>query len=126
MQSVPCAVPEPPSLLLQPNANLVFFSQTSAGIILPDAYIKAVADATHEAGGLFVLDCIASGCIWIDMKAMGVDALISAPQKGWTGPACCAMVMLSEKGAAAATSSKSSSFTIDLVGRLLVQCAFLC
>jgi aspartate aminotransferase-like enzyme len=88
--------------------------ETSAGIILPDSYIKAVSDAVHSVGGIFVLDCIASGCLWIDMKALGVDALISAPQKGWTGPACCAMVMLSKRGLEVARSTKSSSFTIDL------------
>ena len=38
--------------------------ETSAGMILPDAYLRAVADAVHEVGGLFVLDCIASGTIW--------------------------------------------------------------
>ena len=63
--------------------------ETASGIILPDGYLRAVADAVHAAGGLFVLDCIASGAMWVDMKAMGVDVLISAPQKGWSSSACC-------------------------------------
>ena len=98
--------------------------ETSAGIILPDSYIKAVSDAVHSVGGIFVLDCIASGCLWIDMKALGVDALISAPQKGWTGPACCAMVMLSKRGLEVARSTKSSSFTIDLAQWVTVMEAY--
>ena len=66
-------------------------------MILPQDYLIAVADAVHEAGGLFVLDCIASGTIWVDMKATGVDVLVSAPQKGWSGSPCCGLVMLSEQ-----------------------------
>jgi alanine-glyoxylate transaminase/serine-glyoxylate transaminase/serine-pyruvate transaminase len=62
-----------------------------------------VADAVHEVGGLFVLDCIASGAIWVDMKATGVDVLVSAPQKGWSGSPCCAFVMLSERARTAST-----------------------
>ena len=71
--------------------------ETATGIILPDAYIAAVAEATHEVGGLFCLDSIASGNVWVDMKATGVDVLISAPQKGWSGPACVGIVMLGER-----------------------------
>jgi aspartate aminotransferase-like enzyme len=70
--------------------------ETSAGMILPDAYLRAVADAVHEVGGLFVLDCIASGTIWVDMQACGVDVLVSAPQKGWSGSPCAGLVMLSD------------------------------
>jgi aspartate aminotransferase-like enzyme len=69
--------------------------ETSAGMILPDDYLRAVADAVHAVGGLFVLDCIASGTIWVDMAATGVDVLVSAPQKGWSASPCCALVMLS-------------------------------
>ena len=75
--------------------------ETASGMILPDDYLRAVADAVHEVGGLFVLDCIASGTIWVDMQATGVDVLISAPQKGWSGSPCCALVMLGERGARA-------------------------
>jgi aspartate aminotransferase-like enzyme len=88
--------------------------ETAAGMILPDAYLRAVADATHEVGGLFVLDCIASGAIWVDMQATGVDVLISAPQKGWTSSPCCGLVMLSERARTAIDSTTSSSFTLDL------------
>ena len=71
--------------------------ETSTGMILSTSYISGVAQAAHEVGALFVLDCVASGNIWIDMKATGVDVLITAPQKGWSGPACCALVLLSER-----------------------------
>ena len=70
-------------------------------MILPDDYLRAVAEAVHAVGGLFVLDCIASGAIWVDMQATGVDVLVSAPQKGWSGSPCCALVMLGERARAA-------------------------
>ncbi|ROZ69443.1 aminotransferase class V-fold PLP-dependent enzyme [Ramlibacter sp. WS9] len=88
--------------------------ETASGMILPDSYLRAVSDAVHEAGGLFVLDCIASGAMWVDMQATGVDVLISAPQKGWSSSPCCAMVMLSERARAAIDATTSSSFACDL------------
>ena len=88
--------------------------ETAAGMLLPDNYLRAVADAVHEAGGLFVLDCIASGAIWVDMQATGVDVLISAPQKGWSSSPCCGLVMLSERARTAIDATTSSSFTLDL------------
>ena len=88
--------------------------ETSSGIILPDAYLRQVADAVHAGGGLFVLDCIASGTIWVDMQATGVDVLISAPQKGWSGSPCCAFVMLSALARNQIESTVSSSFACDL------------
>ena len=88
--------------------------ETASGMILPDDYMRAVADAVHEAGGLFVLDCIASGAMWVDMQACGIDVLISAPQKGWSSSPCCAMVMLSERARAAIDGTTSSSFAMDL------------
>lgn len=88
--------------------------ETSAGMMLSDSYIKAVADATHKVGGLFVLDCIASGCMWVDMQATGVDIVISAPQKGWSGPPCCGLVMLSEQATAKLQETDSNSFAMDL------------
>jgi len=97
-----------PSIVFAPHV------ETSAGILLPDDYIKAVADATHSVGGLFVLDCIASGCLWVDMKALGVDVVISAPQKGWSGPPCCGLVMLSELAQDKLETTNSNSFAIDL------------
>ena len=99
---------EKPALVFAPHV------ETSSGMILPDSYMRAVADAVHEAGGLFVLDCIASGAMWVDMKAVGVDVLISAPQKGWSSSPCCAMVMLSERARGAIDSTVSSSFACDL------------
>ena len=88
--------------------------ETAAGMILPDDYLRAVADATHESGGLFVLDCIASGAAWVDMQATGVDVLVSAPQKGWSGSPCCAFVMLSKRARAAIDATTSTSFAADL------------
>ncbi|HRP24978.1 MAG TPA: aminotransferase class V-fold PLP-dependent enzyme [Thauera sp.] len=88
--------------------------ETSAGMILPDDYLRAVADATHEVGGLFVLDCIASGTIWVDMSATGVDVLVSAPQKGWTASPCCAMVMMSAAARERIEGTTSTSFACDL------------
>ena len=88
--------------------------ETAAGVILPDDYITAMASAAHEVGALMVLDCIASGCVWVDMKATGVDVLISAPQKGWSASPCAGLVMLSERGEARLAETQSDSFAIDL------------
>ena len=88
--------------------------ETASGIILPDDYIRSVADAIHAVGGLLVLDCIASGTIWVDMKACGVDVLISAPQKGWSASACCGLVMLSSSALERIESTTSTSFACDL------------
>jgi aspartate aminotransferase-like enzyme len=88
--------------------------ETSAGLILPDDYIMAISEAVHSVGGLMVLDCIASGAIWVDMQKTGVDLLISAPQKGWSGPPCCGLVMMSELARERIDTTKSSSFSIDL------------
>ena len=97
-----------PALVCAPHV------ETASGIILPDAYLRTVADAVHAVGGLFVLDCIASGALWVDMTACGVDVLISAPQKGWSSSACCALVMLSERARAAIDATTSTSFACDL------------
>ena len=99
---------EKPALVFAPHV------ETSAGMMLPDGYLRAVADAVHAVGGLFVLDCIASGAMWVDMQATGVDLLISAPQKGWSSSPCCAMVMLSERARAAIDATTSSSYACDL------------
>ena len=88
--------------------------ETSAGMILPDAYLRAVADAVHEVGGLFVLDCIASGTIWVDMQACGVDVLVSAPQKGWSGSPCAGLVMLSDLARERIDATQSTSYACDL------------
>lgn len=88
--------------------------ETSAGLILPDEYIAQMAAAAHEVGGLMVLDCIASGCAWIDMGALGVDVLISAPQKGWSASPSCGLVMMSARAEARLAQTTSDSFSIDL------------
>lgn len=88
--------------------------ETASGIMLPDEYLRTVADAAHEVGALFVLDCVASGAMWVDMEKTGVDVLISAPQKGWSSSPCCAMVMLSERAREAIEHTQSSSFSCDL------------
>jgi len=113
---IPCPIEEVVATILAEKPAVVFAPhvETSAGMILPDGYLRAVADAAHQVGGLFVLDCIASGTIWVDMKATGVDVLVTAPQKGWSGSPCCAMVMLSERARAAIDSTTSSSFACDL------------
>ena len=82
-------------------------------MILPDDYLSGVSDAVHSYGGIFVLDSIASGNMWVDMKARGVDVLISAPQKGWTGPACCGLVMLSERAANIVREAPTPSSSLD-------------
>lgn len=88
--------------------------ETSAGVILPDDYVTALAAAAHEVGALMVLDCIASGCAWIDMKATGVDVLISAPQKGWSASPCAGLVMMSDRASARLEETTSDSFAANL------------
>ncbi|NQZ33416.1 MAG: alanine--glyoxylate aminotransferase family protein [Oceanospirillaceae bacterium] len=99
---------EKPELVFAPHV------ETASGIILPDDYLKAVSDAVHSIGGLFVLDCIASGTVWVDMKAIGVDVLISAPQKGWSASPCAALVMLSQDALTLLENTTSNSFACDL------------
>ena len=99
---------EKPAVVFAPHV------ETAAGMILPDGYLRAVADAVHAVGGLLVLDCIASGAMWVDMRATGVDVLISAPQKGWSSSPCCAMVMLSERARHAIEQTQSTTFAMDL------------
>jgi aspartate aminotransferase-like enzyme len=109
---------ECPKLVCAPHV------ETAAGMILPDGYLRAVGDAVHEVGGLFVLDCIASGAMWTDMQATGVDILISAPQKGWSGSPCCAFVMLSERARSAIEDTTSTSFAADLKKWLQIMEAY--
>ncbi|EPX85144.1 aminotransferase class V-fold PLP-dependent enzyme [Salipiger mucosus] len=99
---------------LQPQVVFAPHVETSAGVILPDDYIRALADAAHEVGALMVLDCIASGCVWVDMAATGVDVLISAPQKGWSSTPCAGVVMLSPLALERLESTQSDSFAMDL------------
>lgn len=115
-QLAPMAIEEVVETIRHERPEVVFAPhvETSAGMILPDAYIKAVADAAHEVGALFVLDCIASGTIWVDMQACGVDLLVSAPQKGWSGSPCCGLVMMSEAARERLDETTSTSFAADL------------
>ena len=122
----PCPIEEVEAQIALEKPAVVFAPhvETSAGMILPNGYLKAVADAVHQVGGLFVLDCIASGTIWVDMQATGVDVLVTAPQKGWSGSPCCAMVMLSERARTAIESTSSSSFACDLKKWLQIMEAY--
>jgi len=88
--------------------------ETASGMLLPDAYLRALADEVHAVGGLFVLDCIASGAAWVDMRALGVDVLISAPQKGWSASPCAGLVMLGEAARERIDATTSDSFSCDL------------
>lgn len=99
---------ERPQIVFAPHV------ETSSGMLLPDDYVRRVADAVHAVGGLFVLDCIASGTLWVDMQASGVDVLISAPQKGWSASPCSALVMLGSRALERITHTTSSSFACDL------------
>ena len=99
---------------LKPAVVFAPHVETASGMILPDDYLKAIADATHAAGGLFVLDCIASGAMWVDMKAVGVDVLVSAPQKGWSSSPACAMIGLSARALQVMEGTTSSSYACDL------------
>lgn len=112
----PAPIGEVVAAIAQMRPDVVFAPhvETASGILLPDAYLRALADATHAAGGLFVVDCIASGALWVDMIASGVDVLISAPQKGWSSSACCALVMLSERARTVIDTTQSTSFACDL------------
>ncbi len=112
----PCPAAEVAAAIRAERPKVVFAPhvETASGIMLSDDYIRSVADAAHEVGALFVLDCVASGAMWVDMEKTGVDVLISAPQKGWSSSPCCAMVMLSERARAAIEGTTSSSFSCDL------------
>ncbi|WP_439133599.1 aminotransferase class V-fold PLP-dependent enzyme [Pseudomaricurvus sp.] len=109
---------EKPQVVFAPHV------ETASGMLLPDDYIKAMADAVHAVGGLFVLDCIASGTLWVDMKALGVDILISAPQKGWSASPCAGLVMLGEEALKRIESTTSTSFACDLKKWLQIMQAY--
>jgi len=112
----PCPAGEVAAAIRAEKPKVVFAPhvETASGILLPDDYLRTVSAAAHEVGALFVLDCVASGAVWVDMQATGVDVLISAPQKGWSSSPCCAMVMLSERAREAIEGTTSSSFSCDL------------
>ncbi len=113
---VPCPIDEAVASIKARKPAVVFAPhvETSAGMMLPDDYIRALADAVHEVGGLLVIDCIASGTVWLDMKALGIDVLISAPQKGWSSSPCCGLVMMSTRALERVRATTSTSFACDL------------
>jgi len=112
----PCPIEEVVEVISKERPGVVFAPhvETSAGMMLPNSYMKAVAKAVHDVGGIFVLDCIASGCLWVDMRSVGVDVLISAPQKAWSGSACAGIVMLSKEARMLLDQTQSNVFAIDL------------
>ncbi len=112
----PAPIEEVVAAIRDQKPDIVFAPhvETAAGVILPDDYVTAMATAANEVGALMVLDCIASGCVWVDMKATGVDVLISAPQKGWSASPCAGLVMLSDRAEARLEETTSDSFAIDL------------
>lgn len=112
----PAPIDEVVAAIRENKPDVVFAPhvETSAGVILPDDYVTQMAAAAHEVGALMVLDCIASGCAWVDMRATGVDVLISAPQKGWSASPCAGLVMLSQRGLDRLGETQSDSFAVDL------------
>ena len=113
---VPAPIAEVVAAIREKKPDVVFAPhvETASGMILPDDYLKAVSTAVHEVGGLFVLDCIASGAMWVNMEATGVDVLVSAPQKGWSSSPAGAMVCLSERALKVMEGTTSTSFAADL------------
>ncbi len=109
---------EKPAMVFAPHV------ETSSGMILSTDYIKALSAAVHSVGGLLVIDCIASGCVWLDMKALGIDVLISAPQKGWSNTPCAGLVMLSDAAVKKVDSTESDSFSLDLKQWLTIMRAY--
>ena len=120
---VPAPIEEVEAHIESEKPDVVFAPhvETASGIVLPDDYLRRVAAAVHGVGGLFVLDCIASGTLWVDMKATGVDVLISAPQKGWSGTPGAGLVMLSELSVQRTGATKTTSFALDLAKWLQIM-----
>ena len=112
----PAPIDEVVATIRSQRPDLVFAPhvETASGVMLPDDYLRAVGDAVREVGGLFVLDCVASGTVWVDMAAAGADVLITAPQKGWSGSPCCALVMLGDRARERIDATTSTSFACDL------------
>jgi aspartate aminotransferase-like enzyme len=122
----PADINEVINVIKTKKPNLVFAPhvETASGIILPEDYIRSVADAVHSVGGMFVLDCIASGAIWVDMEDSGIDILISAPQKGWSASPAFGLVMLSTQANKAINKTQSTSFSCDLLKWLQIMQAY--
>lgn len=122
----PAPIEEVVATILSEKPQMVFAPhvETASGMILPDDYLKAVAEAVHSVGGLFVLDCVASGTLWVDMKDIGIDVLISAPQKGWSASPCAALVMLNADALAEMEKTTSSSFACNLKQWHMIMSAY--
>lgn len=122
----PVAIEDAVAAIKEQKPALVFAPhvETASGMILSDDYIKALSEAVHSVGGLLVIDCIASGCIWLDMKELGIDVLVSAPQKGWSSTPCAGLVMLSENAVKRVEETESDSFSLDLKQWLTIMRAF--
>lgn len=122
----PVAIDEAVAKIKEAKPAIVFAPhvETSSGIILSEDYIKALSDAVHSVGGLLVIDCIASGCVWLDMKDLGIDVLISAPQKGWSSTPGAGLVMLSDAAVKKVESTESDSFSLDLKQWLNIMRAY--
>ncbi|WP_296237112.1 aminotransferase class V-fold PLP-dependent enzyme [Psychrobacter sp. UBA5136] len=122
----PVAIDEAVAKIKEAKPAIVFAPhvETSSGIILSEDYIKALSDAVHSVGGLLVIDCIASGCVWLDMKDLGIDVLISAPQKGWSSTPGAGLVMLSDAAIEKVESTESDSFSLDLKQWLNIMRAY--
>ena len=122
----PVAIEDAVAKIKETKPAMVFAPhvETSSGIILSADYIKALAEAVHSVGGLLVIDCIASGCVWLDMKDLGIDVLISAPQKGWSSTPGAGLVMLSEAAVQKVDNTESDSFSIDLKQWLNIMRAY--
>jgi aspartate aminotransferase-like enzyme len=108
----------------KPGVVFVPHVETASGIILPEDYLRALGEAVRSVGGLFVVDCVASGCIWLDMAALNIDVLISAPQKGWSSSPCCALVTLGERARERIDGTQSSSYSCDLKKWLQIMEAY--
>lgn len=122
----PAPIEEVVAAIRADKPDLVFAAhvETAAGLLLPDDYIRALAEAVHEVGGMLVLDCIASGTLWVDMADCGVDVLLSAPQKGWSSSPCCGLVMLSKLARERIEQTQSTSFACDLKKWLQIMEAY--
>jgi aspartate aminotransferase-like enzyme len=123
---VPAPADEVVAAIERTRPEVVFAAhvETAAGMVLPDDYLRAITEATHDVGGLFVLDCIASGSLWVDMTDLGIDVLLSAPQKGWSGSPCAGFVMLNQAAREAVGSTTSTSFAADLRAWLTITEAY--
>ena len=110
---------------LKPDVVVAPHVETSAGMLLPDSYIKQLTDTAHEVGAIFILDCVAAGALWVDMQALAIDVLITAPQKGWTSTPCAGVVMLSDRALERMAVTESDSFTLDLKKWHNIMAAYL-